>query len=354
MPGRVVKAACAAAITLAVCAILAPAAQGRALHAMKIDATGLSSNAFLLEGQWYEGDAIETVELDAGSHNLAPGVGLVMACVLVVTDAGTWDYASECNGFLAGRGTDALRLLGYTVTLDASRLSTPIDLANLTVDQFGASPRPVTLLPTIAEMLPSPGVGVISGCGFRIALDGTIAYADEVHGCLTGRGTRSVTFHGVAVNVDARVLTTKRFSVLQAYSLTHLPSDVVQHLRLLPTLSGYHYGGWTVSGILWPSLGLQIGLDGRIDYPAAADGWLSGRGTDTLVVRGYPVQIDARSVPPNSFHIPDAEAFGLGGAIHSLRLAPVSYLYFTGDPAVDFRFSIRESDGAIDAGGAAC
>ena len=297
---------------------------------------------------------METVELAAGSHFLQPGSGLVTACALVVTDAGTWAFATECDGFLSGRGTDTLRLIGFTVTIDASPLSTPILLANLGVDQFGASPRPVTLLPTFADMLASPGPGVIAGCGFRVELDGTIAYSDEVQGCLTGRGTRAVTFHGFPVNVDARELSTPSFSIIQANSLMHQPSDVVQRYRLLPTATGYQYGAWTVSGILWPSLGLEIGLDGRIAYPASADGWVSGRGTDTLVIHGYTIQIDARAVPPNSFHIPDANAGNLSGAVHSLTLAPVSYLHFTGEPT-DFRFWIRESNGAIEVGAdAAC
>ncbi len=353
MPGRVLRAACIAVVVLAVGAGSARASEGEPLHAMKIDSTALTSTAFFFTDTWFEGDEVETVELAAGTHFLQPGSGLVMACALVVTDAGTWAYAAECDGFLSGRGTDTLRLTGFTVTVDASPLSTPISLANLSVDQFGASPRPVTLLPTFADMLASPGPGVIAGCGFRVALDGTIAYADEVHGCLTGRGTRTVTFHGFPVNVDARELSTPTFSIIQANSLMHQPSDVFQRYRLLPTATGYRYGAWTVSGILWPSLGLEVGLDGKIAYPASADGWVSGRGTDTLVIHGYSIQIDARAVPPNSFHIPDANAHGLGGAVHSLTLAPISYLYFTGEPT-DFRFSIRESDGAIDAGGAAC
>lgn len=354
MPRRILNCAYIAAVMLVVCPGLASASESEVLHAMKVDSTGLSSTAFFLEGEWFEGEEVETVELGAGSYFLQPGSGLVMRCQLTVTDTGTWAYASECDGFLSGRGTDSLRLLGYTVTIDASPLSTPIYLANLNIGQLGASPRPVTLLPTFADMLASPGPGVIAACGFRIELDGTVGYADEVHGCLTGRGTRTVTVHGVPVNVDARALTTSTFTVLQAYSLEREPSDVVQRFRLLPTLAGYHYGAWTVSGVLWPSLGLTVGLDGRIDYPASADGWVSGRGTDTLVIRGHEVQIDARAVPPNSFHIPDAEALHLGGAVHTLRLAPVSYLYFTGEPT-DFRFSIRESDGAIEVpGDAAC
>ncbi|HET9665257.1 MAG TPA: Calx-beta domain-containing protein, partial [Desertimonas sp.] len=354
MPGRVLRAACIAVVVLAVGAGSARASEGEPLHAMKVDSTGLTSTAFFFTDTWFEGDEVETVELTAGTHYLQPGAGLVMACALVVTDAGTWAYATECDRFLSGRGTDTLRLIGFTITIDASPLSTPILLANLSVDQFGASPRPVTLLPTFADMLASPGPGVIAGCGFRVELDGTIAYSDEVHGCLTGRGTRTVTIHGFPVNVDARELSTPSFSIIQANSLMHQPSDVVQRYRLLPTATGYQYGAWTVSGILWPSLGLEIGLDGRIGYPASADGWVSGRGTDTLIIHGYTIQIDARAVPPNSFHIPDANAHGLGGAVHSLTLAPISYLYFTGEPT-DFRFSIRESDGTIEVGAdAAC
>jgi Calx-beta domain-containing protein len=336
---------CIAAVVLAV---YAPTASASESHAMKVDATGLTSTAFFFTDRWFEGDEVETVELAAGTHFLQPGSGYVMACALVVTDAGAWAYASECDGFLSGRGTDTLKLIGFTVTLDASALSTPIFLANVSFDLFGASPRPVTLLPTFADYLVATGPGVIAGCTFGIGLDGNIAYKDEMHGCLSGRGTRTVTFNGVTVNVDARELSTETFTILHATSLVHLPSDVVQHLRLMPTMSGYHYGAWTVSGILWPSLGMTIGLDGRVDYPASADGWVSGRGTDTLVIHGYTVRIDARVAAPGAFAVPDAVTGHLDRAtVHSLRLAPVSYLYFTGEPT-DFRFSIRETDGTIE------
>ena len=327
--------------------------QALAVHAMKVDARALTSTAFAFSGTWFEGDEVETVELAAGTHYLHAGSGYVMACALVVTDAGTWAYASECDGFLAGRGGDTLRLRGYTVTLDASRLSTPILIVNLSGGQFGASPRPVTLLPTFAEYLVSPGPGVISSCRFGLALDGTITYPDEVDGCLSGRGTRTVSFHGVNVKIDATALSTPSLVILQANSLARQPSDIVQQLRLLPTLSGYHYGGFTYAGIVWPSLGLVVGLDGRIDYPASADGWVSGRGSDTLVIRGYTVQIDDRAGAPGAFAIPDAGTGYLDRAsVHTLRLAPVSYLYFTGQPS-DFRFAVREQDGTIEVDSAA-
>ena len=208
MPGRVLRAACIAVVVLAVGAGSALASEGEALHAMKVDSTALTSTAFFFTDRWFEGDEVETVELAAGTHFLQPGSGLVMACALVVTDTGTWAYASDCDSFLSGRGTDTLRLIGHTVTIDASPLSTPILIANLNSGQFGASPRPVTLLPTFADYYVSPGPGVIADCPFGVALDGTITYPDQVHGCLTGRGTRTVTFNGLPINVDARQLST--------------------------------------------------------------------------------------------------------------------------------------------------
>src|SRR5262245_41172632 len=141
MPGRIFTGAFIVALLLAVSAALPSAGHARAVHAMKVDSTALTSKAFFLGDRWYEGIGVETVELAAGNYVLHPGSGLVMACPLVVTDAGTWQYGTECDGFLAGRGTDTLTLRGFTVTIDATRLSTPISLANLTIDQFGASPR---------------------------------------------------------------------------------------------------------------------------------------------------------------------------------------------------------------------
>src|SRR5262245_6563039 len=126
MPGRIFTGAFIVALLLTVCALMPSAGHARAVHAMKVDSTGLTSTAFFLGDQWHDGTGVETVELAAGNYFLQPGSGLVMACPLVVTDAGTWSYGTECDGFLAGRGTDTLTLRGFTVTIDATRLSTPI------------------------------------------------------------------------------------------------------------------------------------------------------------------------------------------------------------------------------------
>ena len=80
MPGRVLRAACIAVVVLAVGAGSALASEGQALHAMKIDATGLTSTPFFFDATGgSRATSVETVELAAGTHFLQPGSGLVMA-----------------------------------------------------------------------------------------------------------------------------------------------------------------------------------------------------------------------------------------------------------------------------------
>ena len=250
--------------------------------------------------------------------------------------------------FLAGRGSDTLRLVGFAVTIDASPLSTPIFFTGMRLEPF-RGPRQLKLLPTINPYFAQPGAGVVTACHFNLALDGTFTYPDENAGCLNGRGSRTLTYNGVPVNIDARQLSTRTFSIAQAFGLEDQRTDVIQSYRLLPTFTTTNYGFWTPRGAAWPSLGLQVGLDGRIDYPASADRWVSGRGTDTLVIAGYPIEIDATATAPGSFEIPDAAGVGVldRAVVHRLRLPPVSYIFGTRLQA-EFNFSIREQDGTVE------
>jgi hypothetical protein len=47
-------------------------------------------------------------------------------------------------------------------------------------------------------------------------------------------------------------------------------------------------GTQQVANLRW-----EVRADGLIDFDAAFDAYLSGRGTDTLVVHGHPIEIDA-------------------------------------------------------------
>lgn len=345
---------------VAVLGVLAlPRVGASAATPMKIDATGLSTTMFELlasgtgGGQvgTFDGTVVQTLSLAAGQYTYLAGSGLPMACPLTVTASGTWDYSSTCDGFMAGRGRDTLVVRGYPVTVDATALSVPIIFGNAFGLAAGTTPftgpRLLTLVPTTAAYDVQVGSGQVSSCGFGIDLAGKITYPDALQGCLDGRGTTTVRFLGVEVGVDARELSTTSFLLAGTFRLAgELQSSVVvQRYRLLPLLSGwYRFQTGAVSPLIW-----SVDLAGTVAYGVEDDGWVGGRGTNTLIVHGYPIEVDATALGPGTFSI--TPGFGLPvfdkGAFHPLRLVPGAYHFAAGSSPI-FDWRIMRSDGTID------
>src|SRR5204862_299239 len=120
---------------------------------------------------------------------------------------------------------------------------------------------------------------------FTVAADGTISYDAALDAVLTGAGTSVLTIRGASVTVDAGAL---EGTYLALDYVAHDPASAFS-ARLLP---GQHwlktYGG--------DYLYFTVTADGAIDYDAALDGALTGRGTTTLGVVGRTVTLDTRAL----------------------------------------------------------
>jgi hypothetical protein len=93
------------------------------------------------------------------SYGFQPGSGIVADMSFDVGLDGTIDYPADCDGFLQGRGSTLLTLLGYPVLVDATQADS--DLVGLTdLSLFAQAPRFL-----LGVLLPAPGYRLQSAKG---------------------------------------------------------------------------------------------------------------------------------------------------------------------------------------------
>lgn len=166
---------------------------------MTVNATALTLDAWILAG-FTPGstqlgqlpNTIQNLSLSPGLYELIIGSGNVMNCILEVTAAGTWDYrvftpspgfATTCDGFVQGRGTNNLVITGYTVFVDATRLTTTVFIhTNLLFNTEHASYDSRVL--QRFQMVPAPLHGLLMQAGFlccyfEVLLDGTVRFPTQ-------------------------------------------------------------------------------------------------------------------------------------------------------------------------------
>src|SRR5262249_45487466 len=117
---------------------------------------------------------------------------------------GTVSNDPSLEGIFTGIGTRTLTIHGVSVTVDARALS----LADMVVDSQiitkTQQPYTLTVLPGGNTIADPTGSG--EHVSFTIKTDGTVDYDTALEGILTGRGTNTLTVHGVAVTIDAHAL----------------------------------------------------------------------------------------------------------------------------------------------------
>jgi hypothetical protein len=139
---------------------------------------------------------------------------------------------------------------------------------------------------------------------------------------------------GRHIRVDAGELTYKKFLVLDQ-SATVFDGSAVDVLALASGTYNFRQ----------PDIGadftFEVTPDGFVNYSAANDSFLSGRGTSTLVVRGFRIGLDARTLSH------DLQPFSLSEILsrertHVLTLLPAKgYAFLPSSQFVgDFRFDV--------------
>ncbi|WP_426361836.1 Ig-like domain-containing protein [Streptomyces sp. E-08] len=203
-----------------------------------------------------------------------------------VREDGTLDFDPEFDAFLGGRGGRRLTVRGVRVTVDARGLDHALvpdlpDAEPLAPDRV----HELRLLPASGYRLRVAAGTAEGGLGFSVARDGRVRIDPDAAAFADASG-HTLTVHGHTITVDGRALSHDLLPVgAPAAGTGFLPRTSTHRLRLLPA-SGY----LLQAGPGVPAdLAYTVRPDGTVDYEESCDPFLTGRGTDTLVVGGFPV-----------------------------------------------------------------
>ncbi len=271
---------------------------------MSIDATALSNTQFLLSGPTalplLDSTVAQHLSLRTGTYSMILGAGNVMSCTLTVNSDGRWDYETACDGFLTGRGTSSLTVLGYQVFIDATRLSTNQFFHTNLITR---NPFRSTEVQTF-RLAPAPFYGLqmqggVVCCYFAVGVNGRVILPAELSdGSPSGFAeflrvdTRvttndTLTALGKTIEIDATALGPGQFALFSLLVPGSFDQTVVQTLTLVPTpivnfFSSFAFGRSHIIRFDW-----SLSKTGLIDFdPTLQPCAVVGRGTTRLTLRG--------------------------------------------------------------------
>jgi hypothetical protein len=113
--------------------------------------------------------------IPATGYGFQPGSGIVADLSYGIGRDGGVDFPESCGGFLAGKGTSTLVILGYPMVLNAAHADSDlVGIANVGVRAETPRELVATLVPA-KSYLPQTAKGVC-GTGFNIERDGRITF----------------------------------------------------------------------------------------------------------------------------------------------------------------------------------
>ncbi|MGN9784586.1 hypothetical protein ACTMTF_24340 [Nonomuraea sp. ZG12] len=137
------------------------------------------------------------------------------------------------------------------------------------------------------------------------------------------------------IRIDTSALTYRKF-LIPAVTPAWIDGGTGAVLSLMPG----DYGFQQVAG--QSTFRFEVTQGGLIDYASDGDRFLSGRGTDTLVIRGFNVDIDGRALSHDLILIGAEGPVLTRDRIHTLALVPTAGYGFHPAAGVvgDFRFEV--------------
>ncbi len=245
-------------------------------------------------------NTVQTKSLSPGTYKIRypSATNPQPTATFTISSIGTVGYDPALEGMFSGAGTMTLGVHGLEIHIDLTQLSySGSDLHGMPSPSLSTSlVNTVRLLPggysviffTASEPLPT--------VPFQVLTDGTILYTHfdptrELY--VSGEGTNTLTVEGLAVFIDQTELSYHTL-VLNGVA-PDPPANTVQAFRLV---RGNHRMIYSTNAPSIPTVHFSVDANGKIQYVVPAgipddDSYMSGRGTDTLVMHGFTVRVDA-------------------------------------------------------------
>ncbi|MEV0372460.1 hypothetical protein AB0I10_21940, partial [Streptomyces sp. NPDC050636] len=143
------------------------------------------------------------------------------------------------------------------------------------------------------------------------------------------------------IRIDASSLSSKQF-LIPGQTATPVDGTTATSFSLAAGTYAFQPTGGALG-----TVNFDVTEDGLVTYDPANDAFLSGRGTDTLIVRGFAITIDGRALSH------DLSPFLMGNSdvlsrtsTHDLTLTPGTYLLALAGVFADFTF-VLSTDGQV-------
>jgi hypothetical protein len=262
---------------------------------VQINTSSLTHTQFLIpemSSDLIEGASAPIVQLESGEYTFQMPLlaGLRASFNFQITPDGLINYDLANDGFLSGWGTTTLTVQGFTMTLDARSLSHDLMLNGgietiiLTRDRT----HDVTLIPgTGYGFRVTPNT--IADFQFTLNATGQIEIDPNYAGFATANGNL-LTINGYRITIDGSALSHD----LRLYLIGNdeiLSRNQTHQLTLIPT-AGYTF---------WPTIRdlanfrFDLSIAGQIILDPKYSGFAMVQ-ADVLVLKGYPITIDGRSL----------------------------------------------------------
>jgi hypothetical protein len=260
---------------------------------VRIDGTALSHGLIVMgiTSSFLDPSSTHDVRLvPASGYGFQPGSGTVANLSFKVDLSGNVIIDPKYMGFATARD-NTLTIAGYKVVIDGTALShdlLPIMMAFGEGFLSRTTTHTLTVIPSSGYSF-QPGSGIVANLSWDVDTSGNILVAAQYAGFASATGNR-LKITGYTVTIDGTALSHDLLPIsLAGYTGGFLSRSSTHQLTLIPA-AGYTFQPG--SGIV-ADMAYTVGADGSITFPATCRMFLSAKAPSTLVVRGYPILIDA-------------------------------------------------------------
>ena len=274
---------------------------------------------------WLPSEREHVLNLLPGKYQFVQGNGLVPEADFQVRIDGKVEYPTSSDGFLTGRDSTTFGIVGFPIVLKSPGLAAyQYHLASITGWLTSDREHELRLLPGKYQFM--QGNGPVADVLFSVLLDGTPAIDSSRSGAImslvpaNATSPPTVVFSGHAIDLDFTELSSHRYRL----DVTDwFENDRVHSVRLMPTR--YHMVnavGAIDRGVFDVLAGGNLNYADELDL--ANGGYLTGAGTATLTVMGFPLGIDATAIAGTDVTIaPEGIAIDSNaGTVQTVRLLP--------------------------------